>query len=119
MLRRTGELKHGWISMLAIMGYITADITKKFPGCLSPSMDFKFADIPNGLSAVSKIPALGWVQIVAYAGLCDGTSRQSPPMMPVLDDKIAANIMSQTAAGCGPVLPKRGLYPLHAYQWLR
>ena len=61
VLRRTGELKHGWISMLAIMGYITADITGKFPGCLSPSMDLKFTDIPNGLSAVSKIPALGWI----------------------------------------------------------
>ena len=30
----------------------------------------KFADIPNGLAAVCKAPALGWVQIFAYAGFC-------------------------------------------------
>jgi len=34
-------------------------------------MGLKFADIPNGLAAVSKIPALGWVQMVAYAGYCE------------------------------------------------
>merc|ERR1712222_119904 len=60
--RRCVELKHGRISMLATMGYITPEIAGKFPGYLSPSMDLKFADIPNGLAAVSKIPALGWVQ---------------------------------------------------------
>merc|ERR1719476_569328 len=69
--RRCVELKHGRISMLATMGYITPEITGKFPGYLSPSMGLKFADIPNGLAAVSKIPALGWVQMVAYAGYCE------------------------------------------------
>ena len=34
-------------------------------------MNLKFADIPNGLAAVSKVPALGWVQPVAYAGYCE------------------------------------------------
>ena len=33
----------------------------------------KFADIPNGLAAVCKIPALGWAQIFAYAGFCELT----------------------------------------------
>merc|ERR1712125_111223 len=69
--RRSVELKHGRICMLATMGYITPEITGKFPGYLSPSMGLKFADIPNGLAAVSKIPALGWTQIVAYAGFCE------------------------------------------------
>merc|ERR1712066_1035097 len=69
--RRQTELKHGRISMLATMGYITPEITGKFPGYLSPSMGLKFADIPNGLAAVSKVPALGWVQMVAYAGYCE------------------------------------------------
>merc|ERR1712025_605632 len=32
----------------------------------------KFADIPNGLAAISKVPALGWVQIVAFAGCVEG-----------------------------------------------
>ena len=36
-------------------------------------MDLKFADIPNGLGAITKLPALGWVQIFAYGGLCELT----------------------------------------------
>ena len=32
--RRQTELKHGRISMLATMGYITPEITDKFPGCI-------------------------------------------------------------------------------------
>merc|ERR1712176_901271 len=69
--RRQTELKHGRISMLATMGYITPELTGKFPGYLSPSLGLKFGDIPNGLAAVSKVPALGWVQMVAYAGYCE------------------------------------------------
>ncbi|CAE7177640.1 unnamed protein product [Symbiodinium microadriaticum] len=55
--RRQTELKHGRISMLATMGYITPEITGKFPGYLSPSAGLKFADVPNGLAAISKVPA--------------------------------------------------------------
>merc|ERR1712079_452366 len=33
--RRESELKHGRISMLATMGYITPELTGKFPGMLS------------------------------------------------------------------------------------
>merc|ERR1712210_178773 len=69
--RRSVELKHGRVSMLATMGYITPEVTGKFPGYLSPSSGLKFADIPNGLAAISKVPALGWAQIVAYAGFCE------------------------------------------------
>merc|ERR1712051_97353 len=68
--RRCVELKHGRISMLATMGYITPEVAGKFPGFLSPSMGLKFEDIPNGLGAVTKIPALGWVQIFAYETGC-------------------------------------------------
>merc|ERR1719450_1475669 len=53
------------------MGYITPEITGKLPGYLSPSAGLKFADIPNGLAAISKVPALGWAQIVAYFGFCE------------------------------------------------
>merc|ERR1712061_946372 len=69
--RRVTEIKHGRISMLATMGYITPEITGKFPGYLSYSGNLKFADIPNGLAAISKVPALGWAQIVAYSGFCE------------------------------------------------
>ena len=108
--RRATEIKHGRISMLATMGYITPatwicwgcilrsfqffvnvsisaitlciyiyivaestgslflnasrwnnpqEITGKFPGYLSPSAGLKFADVPNGLAAISKVPAAG------------------------------------------------------------
>merc|ERR1712172_371035 len=69
--RRSVELKHGRICMLATMGYITPEITGKLPGYLSPSAGLKFADIPNGLAAVSKVPTLRWAQIAAYFGFCE------------------------------------------------
>ena len=39
---------------------ISLRITGKFPGYLSPSAGLKFADVPNGLAAISK--ASGFVQ---------------------------------------------------------
>ena len=54
--RRQTELKHGRIAMLATMGYITPEVSGKFPGFLSPSAGLKYADIPNGLAAISKVP---------------------------------------------------------------
>merc|ERR1719148_521723 len=62
--RRSVELKHGRICMLATMGYIQPELFGKFPGYLSPSMNLNFADIPNGLGALSKVPALGWAQMI-------------------------------------------------------
>jgi len=76
--RRQTELKHGRISMLATMGYITPEITGKFSGFLSPSKGLKFDDIPNGLAAVSKVPASGWAQIIAYCAYCEVSQDQSP-----------------------------------------
>merc|ERR1719330_1336943 len=69
--RRSVEIKHGRICMLATMGYITPEIIGKFPGFLSPSENLKFADIPNGLAAISKVPFTGWVQMIAYAGFTE------------------------------------------------
>ena len=31
----------------------------------------KFADIPNGMAAISKVPARGWAQLVAYMKFAD------------------------------------------------
>merc|ERR1719352_1558605 len=76
--RRQTEIKHGRVSMLATMGYITPEITGKLPGFLSPSAGLKFADIPNGLGAISKVPAAGWAQIVAYGAFCELSQDQSP-----------------------------------------
>jgi len=64
--RRETELKHGRISMLAAMGYITPELTGKFPGMLSPSKGIFFQDVPNGLKALSVVPAAGWFQILLF-----------------------------------------------------
>merc|ERR1711992_403395 len=46
--RREVEIKHGRVSMLATMGYITPEITGKLPGDLDPrSPSIMFDDIPN------------------------------------------------------------------------
>ena len=52
-------------------------ITGKFPGYLSPSAGLKFADVPNGLAAISKVPAAGWGQILAYMAFCEVSQDQS------------------------------------------
>merc|ERR1712008_566096 len=80
--RRETELKHGRISMLATMGYITPELVGKFPGNISPSKGVTFDSIPNGLDAISKVPALGWVQIFAYCAFCEysgGANRGDAP----------------------------------------
>merc|ERR1719428_574761 len=53
--RRVTEIKHGRVSMIACLGYITPEYVK-FPGYCSPSSNLAFNDIPNGLGALSKIP---------------------------------------------------------------
>merc|ERR1712032_300162 len=68
---RETEIKHGRVSMLATMGYITPELVGKFPGEISPTLGVKFEDIPNGLAALSKVPGPGWLQIVAYCLYCE------------------------------------------------
>eukprot|EP00403_Amphidinium_massartii_P030855 CAMPEP_0178399124 /NCGR_PEP_ID=MMETSP0689_2-20121128/15121_1 /TAXON_ID=160604 /ORGANISM="Amphidinium massartii, Strain CS-259" /LENGTH=178 /DNA_ID=CAMNT_0020019897 /DNA_START=28 /DNA_END=561 /DNA_ORIENTATION=+ len=54
------------------MGYMTPELTPeyfRFPGYLSPKLGLKFDDVPNGLAAISKVPAVGWQQIVAFLGI--------------------------------------------------
>merc|ERR1719367_1776332 len=63
--RRCVEIKHGRVSMLACIGYIVPEYFK-FPGCLSPSIGLKFSDVPHGLAALTKVPAVGWTQIVFF-----------------------------------------------------
>eukprot|EP00438_Fugacium_kawagutii_P016795 Skav217473 [mRNA] locus=scaffold1405:156890:157126:- [translate_table: standard] len=58
--RRSVEFKHGRIAMLASMGFMTPEIIGHWPGYLSPSMDLKFQDVPNGLAALDVVPSLGW-----------------------------------------------------------
>ncbi|CAJ1354707.1 unnamed protein product [Effrenium voratum] len=69
--RRSVEFKHGRISMLATMGFMTPEILGHWPGYISPSQGLKFADVPNGLAALQKVPSLGWTQILMYFGLIE------------------------------------------------
>merc|ERR1712066_1030218 len=63
--RRETEIKHGRVSMIATLGYIVPEYLK-WPGYLSPSQGLKFADVPNGLAALSKVSGAGWAQIFAF-----------------------------------------------------
>ncbi|CAK0879630.1 unnamed protein product [Prorocentrum cordatum] len=68
--RRETELKHGRVSMLATMGYISPEYFK-FAGYLSPSTGLKFSDVPNGLGALAKVPGAGICQWVIFCGLVE------------------------------------------------
>ena len=69
--RRAVELKHGRICMFASIGMLWPDIFGKFDGYLSPSQNLKFADVPSGLAAISKVPLEGWAQVLLLAGLIE------------------------------------------------
>ena len=45
---------------------------------MQTSMGVKFADVPNGLKALSAVPAPGWAQIIGYMSFCEVPLDQSP-----------------------------------------
>ena len=65
-------------SCIVALDLVWPRITGKLPGYLSPSAGLKFADVPNGLAAISKVPAAGWGQILAYMAFCEVSQDQSP-----------------------------------------
>eukprot|EP00414_Alexandrium_minutum_P003170 CAMPEP_0113818478 /NCGR_PEP_ID=MMETSP0328-20130328/260_1 /TAXON_ID=39455 /ORGANISM="Alexandrium minutum" /LENGTH=300 /DNA_ID=CAMNT_0000786413 /DNA_START=96 /DNA_END=998 /DNA_ORIENTATION=+ /assembly_acc=CAM_ASM_000350 len=69
--RRAVEIKHGRVAMIATIGYIVPEYYR-WPGDLSPSEGISFADVPNGFGAFSKVPMLGWAQIILFAGVMEG-----------------------------------------------
>merc|ERR1712187_637707 len=78
--RRETEIKHGRVCMFACIGYMVPEYTK-LPGFLAPSVGLKFADVPNGLAALGKVPIEGWLQITALGGfyeLCVNTPTDEP-----------------------------------------
>lgn len=48
------EIKHGRISMLAVLGHLVQE-NVRLPGMLSISNDVSFADMPNGIGALGKV----------------------------------------------------------------
>ncbi|CAE7366935.1 FCPF [Symbiodinium natans] len=80
--RRESEIKNGRVAMFAAMGFITPEYVR-FPGYLAPSQQLKFTDVPNGLAALSKVPFLGWIQILIFCGMVDfGLYRADPSRAP-------------------------------------
>merc|ERR1719476_615023 len=83
--RRATEIKHGRVSMLACMGYITPELIGPFPGYVSINKGIKFADVPNGLGALSKVPLAGWCQIFAYCAYVEISQDQTIPPVGCLE----------------------------------
>lgn len=65
---RVSEIKHGRVAMLGVIGYLVPEIFK-FPGDIAPGVSF--ASVPNGIAAISAVPALGWMQIFFLIGAVD------------------------------------------------
>jgi hypothetical protein len=61
------ELKHGRISMLAVVGYLVAEAGVRLPGAIDYS-GTTFASIPNGFGALTAISGGGVAQIVGFIG---------------------------------------------------
>ncbi|KAI2506211.1 fucoxanthin chlorophyll a c protein [Fragilaria crotonensis] len=64
------ELKHGRISMLAVVGYLVAEAGVRLPG----DIDYhgtSFASIPNGFAAFNAIPSAGLAQLIAFIGFLE------------------------------------------------
>ena len=83
---RAVELKHGRISMLATVGYITQEVLR-WPGYLSPTAGVKFSEIPNGIAGLKAVPPAGLVQILIGIGLivirsgsAEAARRLRPPL---------------------------------------
>ena len=75
---REVEIKHGRVSMLAVLGYLVQE-QGRFPGYISPSEGIKFTDVPNGIAALGVVPFLGWVQLVAFIAFLEyGICKQEP-----------------------------------------
>lgn len=66
---RTVELKHGRISMLAVLGYVVPEFFR-WPGAIDLHGTM-FADIPNGIDAIFALPPVGLAQLFAIIGLVD------------------------------------------------
>eukprot|EP00752_Nemacystus_decipiens_P010012 g8926.t1 len=62
------EIKHGRICMLAVLGHITQE-NVRLPGNLN--FETPFADVPNGLGAISKMGGFGVAQIVVFIGFLE------------------------------------------------
>lgn len=64
------ELKHGRISMLAILGHLATTAGWRLPG----DIDYhgtSFASIPAGIAGIAAVPLAGVAQIIAFVGFLE------------------------------------------------
>ena len=66
------EIKHGRISMLAVVGYLVQEAGYRLGGTIDLSGK-TFADIPNGFAAFKEIPAGGLCQLLFFIGFLETT----------------------------------------------
>ena len=66
---RKVELKHGRISMLAILGHLVTTAGTRFPGSIA--FGVPFSKIRTGLAAFEDIPAVGLLQIILFIGVME------------------------------------------------
>ncbi|CAM9815449.1 unnamed protein product [Heterosigma akashiwo] len=67
---RTVEIKHGRISMLAILGHLVTTAGVRLPGAYDLSGN-TFASLPTGLKVFSALPVAGTLQTIAFIGLIE------------------------------------------------
>ena len=60
------ELKHGRVSMLAVVGYLATDYGLRFPGA---------EDIPSGFAALDNLPGMVWAQMFATWGMMEAANQ--------------------------------------------
>ena len=65
---RAVELKHGRISMLAVVGYLTTYAGVRFPGA---------EDIPAGFAAIQATPVSVWLQVAFTIGVMEAFNRDA------------------------------------------
>jgi hypothetical protein len=66
------EIKHGRISMLAVVGYLVQEAGIRLPGAIDLSGN-KFADIPNGFKAFDSISTGGLAQLLFFVGVLEAS----------------------------------------------
>jgi Chlorophyll A-B binding protein len=64
------ELKHGRISMLAVVGYLVSEAGIRLPGDIDYS-GTTFASIPSGFAALTTIPQAGLLQVIGFIGFLE------------------------------------------------
>ena len=64
------EIKHGRVSMLAILGHLATTAGARLPG----DIDYhgtSFDSIPTGIAALSKVPVAGLLQVFFFVGFLE------------------------------------------------